>query len=351
MKNKLFKGLILGTQLGTIVVFSQLFYKTKKEHREFKMNYKILTSIEKIEQPECDAKEDFKKIKVEKIRNIIEELYKKLSKDPNVNLSNFKRNLSTLALRNIEEAEELNVYDAEAIYDYFDNEIFCDEDVTVRTLVHELLHMASTYYGENAKSVRFCGFTQEKLGNQIGVGLTEGYTELLSKRYFNEKEYMIGVTDGYIVEMSIVESLEKIVEKDKLTNLYFNADLKGLISELKKYNDLENILKFIRSIDTITTDLMLKKTNLSNRKYNECIKSCVEFLIESYINKLKQQMFNHEIDYKVFETNLYSFVENVNKIKYVFNGKNVSEKFISDKKVLKILANEEKKINKASKNR
>ena len=203
--------------------------------------------------------------------------------------------------------------------------------------------MASTAYRSKSKNVRYCGFVQEKFEQQIGVGIAEGYTELLTKRYFSDQKNIKNFNDSYVVEMGIVQNLEKIVGKNKLKKLYFCSDLKGLVRELKKYNDIENIIKFIRYLDITTLDLINKKTMISNRKYKLYLKYCVEFLLQSYINKLKMQLFNKEINHYIFEKKLFDFVENINKSNYLFGGKENVEKFVSDSYVLKILKKEQKK--------
>lgn len=345
MKDKLFKGLMLGTQIGSVAVFTTLFYKLIKEQKEFKLNYSMLSSIESIKGDKCTDKVKFDAIDREDLKIIFIELYNKLLNDPNVNLDNFKRNLKSIRIKNIDESNIAQIYDAEALYDYFDNEVFCKNKPNERTLIHELIHMASTYYGNDAKHVRYCGFLQEKFGRQIGVGITEGYTELLSKRYFNGKKYLENVSDSYVMEMTMVKKLEEIVGKETLTKLYFNSNLKGLIRELQKYNNLENIIKFIKYLDETAIDLTYKKSKMTKRKYNEYVKYCAEFLIDSYINKLRTQMFNKEIIQVEFEKKLNNFIEEFSTVEYLYYGAKKKEKLVSDNAIIKILNKEEKKVN------
>jgi len=345
MKDKLFKGIVLGTQIGSIAIFTALFYKLNKEQKEFKLYHNTLTNIENIKIKEYNKEVNFDSINKEELKNLFVELYNNLLNDPNVNLSNFKRNMESIKIKDIEDSELGQIYDAEAFYDYFDNEVFCNKKPNAGTLIHELIHMASTYYGEDAKHVRYCGFLQEKFGHQIGVGITEGYTELLSKCYFNQKKYEKYISDSYVMEMTMVKNLEKIVGKDILTKLYFNSDLKGLINELKKYNDLESIIKFIKYLDITALDLMHKKSKISKRKYQEYVNYCFEFLIHSYINKLRTKAFNKEIEQSEFEDKLNSFIEELDKIEYLFCGNKKETKFISDKDIVKIVKKEEKKTN------
>lgn len=87
---------------------------------------------------------------------------------------------------------------------------------------HELLHLSSA-----------------NLKNDFGIyskGLDEGYTSLLAERYFGEK-----TSDDYIFFKNIMLILERIVGGNRMEKFYFNADVLGLINELKKYTTMEEI--------------------------------------------------------------------------------------------------------------
>lgn len=72
----------------------------------------------------------------------------------------------------------------------------------ISNLYHELLHMSSTIL-DKEKNIAFSGFSQ----------------------------------------------IEEIITKEKMTNLYFNANLYELTRELQKYNTKENIEKFFEDLD------------------------------------------------------------------------------------------------------
>lgn len=147
----------------------------------------------------------------------------------------------------------------------------------IGVLYHELLHMSSTIVeGKNI----FSGFAQiNNMG--IGISLNDAYTEILLHRLFNiEKEY-----ESFKYEVTITNLLEEIVTEKKMTNLYFNANLYGLIMELKKYNTKENIEKFLEDLDSI---FVLQDYSKRYKKdiiyyHNEISK----FIVDTYQNKLK----------------------------------------------------------------
>lgn len=178
------------------------------------------------------------------------------------------------------------------LYDYFDEGIF----------YHELFHAASVLYDDNERM--FDGFHHKILSkSDIGRGINEGYTEFLTQTYF------IGNTDSvYENEMYYANLIERLIGKDKMQSFYFKSDLNGLIDELCKYNNLEDILTFIKNVDSFSILRELRKEKalqyrtkdgeLPHLKFLQLeqeleqlvakiYESLNQFIIESYINKIK----------------------------------------------------------------
>lgn len=112
------------------------------------------------------------------------------------------------------------------------------------TPFHELLHLCTTRF-DDKKTIR--------LGIQINnfvVGLNEGYTELLTKRYFNNYANNSDV-DVYPHFIWIAEMLEKIIGEDKMEEYYFSSNIEGLITELEKYISREKVYDFIEDTDLL----------------------------------------------------------------------------------------------------
>lgn len=152
------------------------------------------------------------------------------------------------------------------------------------TLYHELLHAASS---RKKDGIYFIGFMQDP--PTIGVAINEGYTELLNQRYFQkdkEDKYVM-----YHYEVAVVEILELIIGKEKMTSLYFNNDLKGLVEELSKYQDIDKIKEFISNLDTIN-NIMMTKLLSSKQKLLLTLENSITIFLEETFKK--KQSINQE---------------------------------------------------------
>ena len=168
---------------------------------------------------------------------------------------------------------------------------------------HEFFHMASTFYFKKGK-LAFCGFQQINYLKEetIGQGLNEGYTELLTDRFFNEQ--IIGRTFSYDVCTFFAEKLEQIVEKDRMEKFYINADLFGLCKYLTNFDDLENILKFL-----LTLDYLVQHASYFNRKKYEKDFELIEcYLAKWFINKKKQELDKNIIDKNTFDIEIKNYI-------------------------------------------
>lgn len=113
-----------------------------------------------------------------------------------------------------------------------------------KVIAHELMHAASSHIVDNKV---FSGFHQQC----NGVGINEGYTDLLSNRYIVDKNLNIsGIDCGYGYETAVAELIELVVGKDKMINLFFQGNLGGLIGELSKYQEEKKVKQFIVDLDT-----------------------------------------------------------------------------------------------------
>ena len=147
------------------------------------------------------------------------------------------------------------------------------------SLYHELFHLASSKVdGKNL----FVGFCQYQDGNVVGLGLNEGYTELLNRRYF--KNHIN--PNSYNVEVLITTLLESIVTKEKMEYFYLTSDLKSLLKELQKYNSNIKIMHLVADLDYLNKYLYSEP-----KKHQEILsyklEKIISFLKETYINKLK----------------------------------------------------------------
>ena len=173
-------------------------------------------------------------------------------------------------------------------YDPKKNEITVDDDTVESTIYHELFHMASSKYKDG---IDYSGFHQSSFKPGIatlGKGINEGYTELLSQRYFGEDTH---ITGAYEYEVFIAEKLEQIIGKEKMQSLYLNSNLRGLIDELKQYISEDEVMKFISNTDFLVKHMYDKKLQLFEKNMiGNCLKNINRFVIFCYSKKLQKQV-------------------------------------------------------------
>lgn len=220
-----------------------------------------------------------------------------------------------------------------AEYNIPKNEIYVDKEDYTTTIYHELFHMASSVY---KNGILYSGFSQEtdkSDGVNLGDGLNEGYTQLLTQRYFG---YIDNLNKSYIVEVHYAELLEKIVGQEKMKSLYLNADLSGLINELKIYSSEEEIGKFFSSLDFINNHINRKKISHTEKNMiTSSLKSASEFLLEAYNVKLKRKLNDKTIDENEFVNEICVYFQHLgNEIK----GKKYSFKYFTAQELKEILS-------------
>ena len=123
----------------------------------------------------------------EKYKPYIKEFIKKTS--ANFNFRNPNEKLKTLAIKPKPILLTLMHPTSEASYDIFNNKIYAGKNID-DSIYHELFH-AFTSYKKNALST-VSGFNYTNIHANIARRLNEGYTDLLTNRYFDiDVAYMI----------------------------------------------------------------------------------------------------------------------------------------------------------------
>ena len=250
------------------------------------------------------------KVLEEIISNFIYVLERDLSKE---NLMLFYNNLSTLKVDNkiVLNSQRANIFNKNIVVGYY----LLDENIisvvplgkskylTVSTeeyiaiVCHELLHMSSSVV-DKEKRISFSGFSQMNDNSIICLAIDDAYTEMLAYRYFKlNPAYM-----SYDYEIIITTLIEDIVGKDKMTNLYFNANLYDLVIDLQKYNSRTSIIKFLDDLDSIYA---LRDQKVGYKKdiiyYHNEISN---FIVETYQNKLKYDLTNKLINIEEYNKKL-----------------------------------------------
>ena len=213
-----------------------------------------------------------------------------------------------------------------AYYNKKTNEIKVDKTYLSTAIFHELLHMSSCIYKDG---ISYSGFYQlsDDYTLDLGLGINEGYTELLNRRYFHYDEQF---KSGYQLEIKIVEKLEEVIGKNKMEKLYLSANLPGLIAELKQYSKEEEIIEFISNIDFITKHLddLFGKIMLP-----KVLNNINQFLIKIYSEKLV--IHHQEYSNEQIITEIYHYVSSLDSIQII--GETNYKTLLSEKDILKCI--------------
>ena len=229
------------------------------------------------------------KIYESRLKNNIDEEY----------LTNFYNNINTLKV-NVKDLKVRNILTNSTAVGYYipfyNSMKISDEHKDC--IFHELNHLSSSVRIGNKV---FSGFSQTIMNGSkrisVGNGINEGYTELLAQRDFSDLE--IGY--GYDNLQTITMRLELIIGEEKMRKLYYSANLYGLIDEMKKYSEIEDIKDFINNTDyiiNVSDGSHLFEEQSIVPKLNKANKEIYEFLLKMYLIKL-----NYLIDNKLITSN------------------------------------------------
>ena len=294
----------------TNIELLSIFYVLKRDESKIKLSFKLHEALKHKYIKSANitpqlisefSSIDYSIFDEEKLKDSIMDFSYFVEKTfPSYNLVNFYNNINNLIITNEELEGKGGRYNSRTNILEYDSE---------SSIYHELFHMASSIYKDN---ISYCGFHQasKKYNINIGKGINEGYTEILTHRFFEKNIYK--KYKAYENEQDIVSKLEKIVDQERMELLYLNANFYGLISELKKYVSEEEAMSFITMVDFYSTYINSKeqlpfKVNMIKFYY----KSISEFLIKAYINKLKKLLNDGLIDIIYFKNELSSFISSI----------------------------------------
>lgn len=230
----------------------------------------------------------------------------RLAKQPIFNKAVFFNNVKNLKFETVDFSKRnffrklvlKSTASSRGCYYSYNNFVKISKDYDRSTLFHELFHVASRIL-EDKKL--YNGFRQK---NNVGIGLNEGYTEHMVKKYFFDYK---DVRDSYsyFLEREISLIIELIVGEQFMEKCYFNADLLSLTLELEKYNEKDNIYKFIGDLDFFTLysdnkyvkddELISKFESIKWFILTTCIKKFSDneinvLMIEDWMDKLNDAM-------------------------------------------------------------
>lgn len=198
-----------------------------------------------------------------------------VSQDKDIDLTTFYKNLKTLDIK-VATSDLFNMG-----YNSITNEIFFgDAEIYETAIYHELFHVASSKIADD-NILSGLNIWNRKTHMTKGLGLNEGYTEILQNRYFNKG-------NGYPLQRMYIGRLEQIINPEIIKKAYFTSDLSLLILELQKYAPLDKIEKFIANLDiyTITMNHNNKDKQYTYEEVQRGITYCSCFLGAVYIQKM-----------------------------------------------------------------
>lgn len=270
-------------------------------------NIRVDSIPEVIEYEECT---NIQELFNGKAKKTIDNFISILSSKDNIKLDKFYNNIKTLKIKKNKNDKTAT---SMAHYNKIDNSVLINRFLY---LYHELLHVASSI---TINGKIFSGFSYgylKPLPFYIGKALTEGYTQLLTERYFTSKR-----ENCYPIEKHYASIIENIVGKEKMEQLYFEANLHGLIEELKEYEVKENIITFIRSMDFVSRYIYTIKDSTEIKHCKKAFDNINNFVISCYINKtIKTYTCDNNINKKQVIHNITNYIKDI-KLYKRFNKK------------------------------
>lgn len=227
-----------------------------------------------------------------------------LRKFPEVDLSLFYQNLSTLKIRTMKE-DDFNYGLATCYYRSDLNKIVCRAE-RVDALYWGFLIAASSITNEGKNMNGFYQTDGNRItGLSIGSSLNNGYTSMLGNMLFRDKEQ-------YVNEKYLAQNLFKTMGR-KMNQYYFGADLKGFISSMERFHSREETINFIQKMDYISKKLNSLTFMLHKKECLDLYYECIIFTIGAFITKLRQDLENGVISVYNAQLRLNMFFSNIPK--------------------------------------
>ena len=168
-------------------------------------------------------------------------------------------------------------------YNCLTNSVTIDETSIKISIFHELMHMASSV--KTPEGI-YSGFSQKIFTDEIGSGINEGYTQLLTERLFPDSvqsEFVV-----YPFEIVAAKLVEELIGEEKMRHLYFGANLQGLVQELSQFASVEEVKMFIANMDTINKHLYFRNPLVLEEKLfvQNAMYGVNEFLMKAHQKRI-----------------------------------------------------------------
>lgn len=232
-----------------------------------------------------------------KIKDYINIYQSEIKKYINILLENLSFEDKKVLLYNLEtlviKKNKMLYFDNIAGYYYPSKNLI--EYCKTESLSHEVLHMASSYSDLTTGTI-YTGFLQSNCKNEIGRAINEGYTEILNYRLFNgstKTPYKRQIRVARLIELLLGDS-------EKLTHLYFNCNLEGLINEINKYSSSEEAFNLITELDKV---LIYESSCFTKSKATRLADDIELMLSEKIINNVSNPESLRAFENIIFQNN------------------------------------------------
>ena len=248
----------------------------------------------------------------EKYKPYIKKFIKKTKAD--FNFRNPNETLRTLKVTKLKKSKAKK-NGATGYYNFYNNKI---KIYIIDTIYHELFH-AFTYH-ETAKNY-FCGFNQGNDYLDIANSLNEGYTDLLTKRYFDSEI-------DYMLEANIVSKVELMLGKEKMRSMYTSNNLMGLIEFLSKHSSKQEAIGFITMMDK------LDNYDYESKEAINLMSVLSDYLVDVYLNYLAENYSLGIISNADVNNELTKFKDKF--VKHAFDDKKLKKEYLRSSDYLDI---------------
>lgn len=226
----------------------------------------------------------------------------------NIDKTNFYYNLFNYSLEKNDDAQFYTEIDLNGKMVYLMMYLLEEDDIYVKS--HEFGHLLSYKFKnldvkniDNKNIITYtysCGFSNsvaisdnggELEENYIGVGLTEAVNDfIVSLLLFDGNLFKCIDEDNvlllcYMVGAQYIRALSDIIGNDIIIKKFFSADLEGLIEEISKYTEKNEVLKFVEDMDYVSQIKENMKDELSYDDINITLNNCNNFLRELSLKK------------------------------------------------------------------
>lgn len=290
-----------------------IWHNSRKKFKGFNLRKERLVSLDRVSLPP----EIVPKYSELELNNFItQQLKDRIYYFANLVISNFSREDLSFFYNNFNDLK-VSYFPNEnkkrfGVYEVIDNEILVNREDMQGAIFHELFHMATAFIdGEKI----YIGFLQEDGDFSFGNGINEGYTQLLTERYFGD---LFSGNRTYPFEVNVVKNLEVLVGQREMESLFLRADLRGLIEKIQRYAPREETVKFISQMDFLC-EVFSGELSVNREKILDGLVYVYGFLLRIYVFKRVNQLNNGNITMNEFQNGLVKYIYSLGDT-FVFGG-------------------------------